>query len=188
MIFRYNRGAWRSNTFRMRNRFIDRHFSSRNRNHFYARRISRFYRPSVTECHFRHSCWIFCSLCSTFQPCASNPSPRATLGQYDKSAGNKTLTRARSRFSFLAFFPPPFGPLSLFLFFNLSSPVRPRTVPNYCSPPPPTTTSHSLVPLLILSFSLSTFQLGLFFACSKLGFIYEPEPSCMDRGRWPNNE
>lgn len=50
----------RSNTFRnrcepVRNRFIDRHFSFRNWNHFYVRRISRFYRPSVTECHFCHS-------------------------------------------------------------------------------------------------------------------------------------
>lgn len=166
MIFRYNRGAWRSNTFRMRNRFIDRHFSSRNRNHFYARRISRFYRPSVTECHFRHSCWIFCSLCSTFQPCASNPSPRATLGQYDKSAGNKTLTRARSRFSFLAFFPPPFGPLSLFLFFNLSSPVRPRTVPNYCSLPSPNyhfPLSRSSFDSIFLSFNVSARSLFRLF-------------------------
>lgn len=93
------------------------------------------------------------------------------LGQYDKSAGNKTLTRACSRFSFLEFFPP----LSLFLFFNLSSPARsnPTTAP--------TTTFYSLVPLLILSFSLSMFQFSLFFSRLKLGFMYEPESHCVNQ-------
>lgn len=110
--------------------------------------------------------------------CASNPSPCATLGQYDKSAGNKTPTRAFPFFFFWHSFPP----LVLCLCSFLTSPFLfgleqyPTTVP--------TTTFHSLVSL---SFSLSMFQLGLFFARLKLGFMHELEPLYMDR-RWPNNE
>lgn len=68
--------------------------------------------------------------------------PACSVGQYDKSVGNKTPTRPRCRFSFLAFSPvlcpcssfssraarlapPPFHPVSPLLF---SSPSLPHSL------------------------------------------------------------
>lgn len=198
MIFRFNRGTWQRSERVARNKRQVTKFridqwgtgSLANRlsdslivclrslaKSFINTGISRFYRPPVGECHLCHSCWIFRSPYSAFQPrclhlynpfslslslSASQPVPRSVNTTNPPAIKHRL---ARSRSSFLAFFSSlALFPLSLFLFFNLS--------PSLC---PATTNSAQLPPNLLTPISpptLSTLRPTLFRSTRSLFLLF----------------
>lgn len=104
-----------------------------------------------------------------------------SVGQYDKSAGNKTPTRPRCRFSFLAF-SPVLCPCSSFSSHTArlapppSAPFPPLLFHSSCLP-------HSLTPYLSLTFSLSfsLFLTKLPLVCAYASSLYGSRPLVQQR-------